>query len=187
LHPCGPDPGRIIAPASIIPSIKHVMKRLCLLSLLFLLYVSKPVNAQTPSPIVPDFTFYKLDGTPFSTKQMIAGKASVFSFFDVTCSHCQTTMRFLAANYTDLKRASVYLVTLDRKDAVLKFISTYGKTLLNKDNVVILQDVNYEFIPKFQPIKYPSVFLYDKSNKLVIYERDEKKMGDVLKKLKALR
>lgn len=118
---------------------------------------------------------------------MIAGKSSVFSFFDVTCSHCQTTMKFLAANYTDLKRASVYLVTLDRKDAVLKFISTYGKTLLNKDNVVILQDVNYEFIPKFQPIKYPSVFLYDKSNKLVIYERDEKKMGDVLKKLKALR
>jgi len=160
------------------------MKRLCILSLLLLLYVSKPVIAQTPAPEVPDFTFFKLDGTPFSTKNMIAGKPSVFSFFDVTCSHCQTTMKTLSGRYEDLKMASVYLVTLDRKDVVLKFIDKYGKAFLNKPNVVILQDLNYQFIPRFKPVKYPSVFLYGKDNRLIVYEKDEKKMSDLVKMLK---
>ena len=165
---------------------KHVMKRLSVLSLLLLLYVSKPVIAQTPSPVVPDFTFFKLDGTPFSSKQMVSGKPSVFSFFDVTCTHCQATMKTLSSHYNDLKNAAVYLVTLDRKDAVLTFLNNYGKPFLNKENVIVLQDVNYEFIPKFQPIKYPSVFLYDKNKKLVVYQKEEKKMLDVVKKLKTL-
>ena len=65
-------------------------------------------------------------------------------------------------------------------------LSIYGKPFLNKENVIVLQDVLYEFIPKFQPVKYPSVFLYDKNKKLVLYEKDDKKMLNVLKKLKAL-
>ncbi|WP_207424763.1 peroxiredoxin family protein [Desertivirga brevis] len=162
------------------------MKRFWLMWLLCLLNVSKPVIAQTPAPVVPDFTLFRLDGTPFSSKQMVANKPLVFSFFDVTCTHCQTTMKLLSSHYLDLRNAAVYLVTLDRKDAVLKFLNNYGPAFLNKDNVTILQDVQYEFIPKFQPVKYPSVFLYDKNRKLVIYEKDDKKMLSVLKKLKTL-
>lgn len=163
------------------------MKRMCMWSLVFLLYVSSSVIAQTPAQVVPEFTLYKLDGTPFSNKDMLTGKASVFSFFDVTCSHCQTTMKILSAHYQDLKNARVYLVTLDQKDAALKFLTTYGKPFLDKENVIILQDIKYEFIPKFRPVKYPSVFLYDKNKKLIVYEKDEKKMPDVLKKLRQLK
>ncbi len=162
------------------------MKSLCLLCLVLLLNVSKIVNAQTPSPTVPDFTFFKLDGTPFSSKQMLPNTPSLFSFFDITCTHCQATMKLLSSHYSDLKGASVYLVTLDRKDGVLNFMNVYGRPFLNKENVIILQDLNYEFIPRFQPVKYPSVFLYDKNRKLVIYEKDDKKMPAVLKKLKVL-
>jgi len=95
-------------------------------------------------------------------------------------------MKTLSSHYNDLKNAAIYLVTLDRKDAVLTFLNNYGKPFLNKENVIVLQDVNYEFIPKFQPIKYPSVFLYDKNRKLIVYQKDEKKMLDVVKKLKTL-
>ena len=132
--------------------------------------------AQTPAPIIPDFTFFKLDGSSFSTRQMPQGKASLFSFFDVTCSHCQTTMQTLSKHHTQLKHLSVYLVSLDRKDAILNFLKKYGPQFLSKSNVTILQDLNYEFIPKFQPIKYPSVFLYNKNRRLVAYEKDEKNM-----------
>ena len=163
------------------------MKRSCTLILLLLMILSEFVAAQTPAPVVPDFTFYRLDGKPFSAKQMPAGKPSVFSFFDVTCSHCQTTMKLLSSHHADLKSPGVYLMNLDQKDAAIKFLNLYGANLLNKDNVVVLQDVKYEFIPKFRPLKYPSVFLYNKNRKLVVYEKDDKRMMDVIKKLKALK
>jgi hypothetical protein len=157
------------------------LKRITCLVLLFGFSVGY-TQAQTPATTIPNFTFFKLDGTPFSTKQIPSHKASLFSFFDVTCSHCQLTMRTLSKHYSELKGISVFLVSLDRKDAILKFMKTYGPGFLNKPNVIILQDLNYEFIPKFQPVKYPSVFLYNKHKKLEVYERDEKKMLQVITK-----
>ena len=162
------------------------MKRLSVLCLVVLLNVSKPVTAQIPSLVVPDFTFFKLDDTPFSYKHMLPHRPSLFSFFDVTCSHCQSAMKMLSSNYQQLKESGVYLVTMDRKDAVLKFLKVYGPNFLNKQNVFILQDLRQEFIPKFQPVKYPSVFLYDEHRKLVVYENDDKKMLMLLKRVKGL-
>ena len=141
-----------------------------------LAFCTKTSWAQTPASAIPDFTFFKLDGSRYSVRQMPRGKASLFSFFDVTCSHCQTTMQTLSKHHTELRHLSVYLVSLDRKDAILKFLKKYGPQFLNKSNVTILQDLNYEFIPKFQPIKYPSVFLYNKNRRLEAYEKDEKNM-----------
>ena len=141
-----------------------------------LMFFAQLTLAQTPAATIPDFTFFKLDGSSFSTRQMPRGKASLFSFFDVTCTHCQTTMQTLSKHHTELRQLSVYLVSLDRKDAILKFLKKYGPQFLNKSNVTILQDLNYEFIPKFQPVKYPSVFLYNKNRRLEAYEKDEKNM-----------
>jgi len=143
--------------------------------------------AQNPASTVPDFTFFKLDGSSFSTRQMPRGKASLFSFFDVTCTHCQTTMQTLSKHHTQLKHLSVYLVSLDRKDAILNFLKKYGPQFLNKSNVTVLQDLNYEFIPKFQPIKYPSVFLYNKNRRLEAYEKDEKKMLKLISRVGKLK
>jgi hypothetical protein len=162
------------------------MKWPCLICMLFVLYFSKPATGQTPAQKVPDFTLFKLDGTPFTRKQMPLGKASLFSFFDATCSHCRVTMQSLSKRYSELKGISIFLVTLDRKDALIKFINTYGPAFLNKNNVTILQDLNYEFIPKFQPVKYPSVFLYNKNKTLELYEKDDLKMSKIFSRIKSL-
>lgn len=156
------------------------------LAALILISVSKPSFAQTPAVIVPDFTFFKLDGSAYASKQMPAGKASLFLFFDVTCEHCQRTMKTMSKHYADLKNIPLYLVTLDRKDAVLKFMDTYAKEFIYKPNITVLIDKNYEFIPKFQPLKYPSAFLFNRYKRLERYEGDENKMLNLIAQVKKI-
>ena len=67
----------------------------------------------------------------------------------------------------------MYLITLDSKKVLDAFMGSYGKNLLNKKNVLLLQDTNNEFIGKFGPKKYPSLFLYSAAQKLLVYSDDE--------------
>ncbi len=60
----------------------------------------------------------------------------------------------------------------------------YGKQFLGKKNVAILQDLNNEFIIKFKPRKYPSLFLYSAKKQLLMYDDDEKKVTEFLKLMK---
>ncbi len=154
--------------------------------LIFNFSITTAFSQQQPASIIPEFTLFKTDGTAFTKKQVLNDRASLFSFFDVTCSHCLTTMLTFNKHAKELKNLSVYLVSLDRKDAVLKFMNTNAPALLNSKNVTILIDVNYEFIPKFLPKKYPAVFVYDKNHRLKYYEGDEKNMDQLIKKAKAV-
>ncbi len=151
---------------------------------LFLILYVNTLSAQQPAATIPEFTMFKTDGSAFTKKQVAKDKTSLFSFFDVTCSHCLTTMKTLNKHTTDLKSLMVYLVSLDRKDAVIQFMNTNAPTLLKSKNVTILIDINYEFIPKFLPKKYPAVFVYDKNHKLKYYEGDEKNIEELIKKIK---
>ncbi len=143
------------------------------------------VNAQEPVRTIPSFKLFQLSGTPFTNQNIPSGKLSIFSFFDITCSHCQETMKLLAKEHPNLSHVYLYLVTMDRKDAVLKFMKTFAPNLLNKKNVTVLQDLNQEFIGKFYPRKYPSVFLFDKNKKLLIYQDEESKIINLISKAKA--
>lgn len=154
---------------------------------MFLVLLFSRTSGQTPANVIPDCAFYKLDGSRFSTRQIPEGKPSLFSFFDVTCPHCRIAIGYLSDHFQELSGISVFLVSLDGRDQVMRFMKKYGPELLNRKNVTILQDVNREFIPRFQPLKYPSVFLYDKFKSLVVYEKDEKKINKVFSRLKGLK
>ncbi|QEK53120.1 redoxin domain-containing protein [Pedobacter aquae] len=143
------------------------------------------LNAQEPVRTIPSFKFFQLSGTSLTDKNIPLGKLSIFSFFDITCSHCQETMQLLAKEHPNLSHVNLYLVTMDRKDGILKFMNVFGANLLNKKNVTILQDLNQEFIAKFYPRKYPSVFLFDKNKKLLMYQDEEAKIINLIAKAKA--
>ncbi|PRY55417.1 AhpC/TSA family protein [Arcticibacter pallidicorallinus] len=151
-----------------------------------LLFFAVPANAQTPAREIPNFTFFTVDGNPFASSQIPKGRPSVFSFFDVTCTHCKSTMKTLGDRYPDLRKASVYLVTLDGRKEALDFVKKHGPQLLNKPNVTILIDLNKEFLPKFQPQQYPSVYVYNKYRRLELYEKDERKIPHIFEKIKSL-
>ncbi|HYH55566.1 MAG TPA: hypothetical protein VD772_03080, partial [Anseongella sp.] len=48
-----------------------------------------PAGAQQAPYVIPEFTFYKLDDTPFTRDQLSRTSNIVFVFFSVTCDHCQ--------------------------------------------------------------------------------------------------
>jgi peroxiredoxin len=129
--------------------------------------------AQPPAQTIPAFTFYKLDKTPLTNNNITAGKDILFVFFDVTCDHCQHTISTLNKRINECQKISIYLISLEDKNAITIFLNQYGKNLINKTNVTILQDSKNQFITQFSPRKYPSVFLYSAQKKLLLYDDED--------------
>jgi peroxiredoxin len=132
-----------------------------------LVFFVTTASAQMPAGTIPVFRFYKADGKTFTTTQITPDHKSLFVFFDATCKHCQKTMLELSKKYEEIKKLNIYLVSLDQHITMNDFMSKYGKNLIGKKNVLLLEDRDHVFIPLFKPTKYPSLFLYSPKNTLV--------------------
>jgi thiol-disulfide isomerase/thioredoxin len=152
------------------------MKFIRLSLLLFVL----SANAQSKN--LPEFTFLKSDksGTVVN-KDILTGKKSLFIFFDITCPHCQEAIKAFNKNAEKLSPISVYLVTLDKQASAEKFLSRYATHLYKRKNVTLLFDRYNEFIVKFQPVKYPSIFLYSENRNLELYSDEPHDVPKFLK------
>jgi peroxiredoxin len=150
--------------------MQHFLKLLILSLCLFTAFEG---SAQTPAQTIPEFTFYKLDKTPFTNKNVAPGKDALFIFFDVTCDHCQHTISTLSKRINECSKISIYLISLEDKTAITNFFNPYGKNLPGQKNVTILQDSKNQFITQFGPKKYPSVFLYSAQKKLLLYDDED--------------
>ena len=147
--------------------------RMSLLSIIFCPLLSYTASAQTPAQTIPAFTFYKLDKTPFTNKNLTTGKEVLFIFFDVTCDHCQHTISTLSKRISECSKISIYLISLEDKTAITNIFNQYGKNLPTQKNVTILKDSKNQFITQFGPRKYPSVFLYSAQKKLRLYDDED--------------
>jgi peroxiredoxin len=153
---------------------KHfLMMRMSLIILFLGTLMSFECYAQKPAETIPNFIFYNLDNTPFTNRDLSVGKEILFVFFDVTCDHCQHTIKTLSTRIKDCKKLSIYLITLDDKTSINIFLNQHGKNLLNEKNVTVLQDLRNQFIKQFGPRKYPSVFLYSDKKKLLLYDDED--------------
>lgn len=141
--------------------------------IIFILLGTISGTAQTPAKTIPSFTFKKLDKSEFSMKNLQEGKFHFFVFFDTHCDHCHRAIQYINQNYEQFKNTNIYLITLDSADKIKTFMNIYGKVINSKKNVFILQDTNNEFITKFGPRKYPSLYLYSKMKELILYEDNE--------------
>lgn len=152
--------------------------------LILLLAITFEVNAQQPT-LLPQFTFYKLDGKPFSNADIKQGKKNLFMFFDCTCEHCQRESKSLNANYAKFKDVNIYMITMDEAYIIPQFFNSYAKGLNAKPNVLVLQDKKRIFIPTFLPVKYPAMYLYSPAGKLLMYQSGDggiKKMMTLVSK-----
>jgi len=149
-----------------------------------LIFIFFKAASQSPAQVIPDFKFYKAHGTVFNKSQINPGKKSVIVFFDATCSHCQKTMLELSKKYAELEKLNIYLVSLDQHITMNYFMSQYGKNLVGRKNVLMLEDRDHVFIPLFKPVKYPSLFVYSPQNKLTFYTSGDEKLAQFFAALK---
>lgn len=134
---------------------------------------------------MPEFTFYRLkDSSAFTNENIEPGKKSLIILFDTSCSHCQAEMDSIGKHYNEFKKVNFYLVTLDAKPEIATFMNKYGAGLNGKKNVIILLDSAHEFIPKFQPTKYPAMYVYSEKKKLIKTFFGQKDVEEVLEATK---
>jgi len=148
--------------------------------LLVLLLISFSAWAQHPAETVPDFKFFTFKNTTFTAKDLICCKPLFLIYFDASCEHCQRAVTKLNDEYPKLKDVSIYLISSDPRLEVVHFMKKYGTSLYTKKNVTLLLDPKNEFISKFGPRKYPSMFLYSERKTLLDYEDNEESMFRIL-------
>lgn len=152
------------------------------LLLILLLAVSFQLKAQQPT-LLPQFTFYRLDGKAFSNADIKQGKKNLFILFDCTCEHCQRESKILNTNYSTFKDVNIYMITMDEGYIIPQFFNSYAKGLNAKPNVLVLQDKKRLFIPTFLPKQYPAMYLYSAAGKLLMYESGD---GGIKKLMKVV-
>jgi len=138
-------------------------------------------SAQNPAETIPDFIFYSFEDVPFTNKNLPVGKEILFVFFDVNCDHCHNTIKTLSTRIDEFEKIAIYLISLENKVIIENFLNVYGKNLITKTNVMILQDLKDQFINQFRPRKYPSIFLYSSTKKLILYSDEDQYLEKFLK------
>lgn len=151
--------------------VKYIFK-----TILLLLIISIKSYSQVPAPTIPAFSFFNLDKSLFTNTNLEKGKPLLFVFFDTECDHCQHAIQYINQHLTEFKPAAIYLITLDRQEKIVAFMNRYGGNLKGKKNVTILQDLQNEFLRKFRPRKYPSIFLYSPQKQLLRYDDNEQNL-----------
>jgi thiol-disulfide isomerase/thioredoxin len=159
-----------------------VMKRLIVTLIISLCCLF--VYAQKPATFMPAFKFYTAQNRGFTKAQLNPGQPSLVVFFDGTCGHCQKVMTLLSREDRALQNVNVLLVSLDEFKTINYFMEHYGKALVGKKNVTLLQDRDHVFIPLFKPTKYPAMFVYGADQRLRIYSSDEHDISKILNMLK---
>ena len=107
------------------------MRMSLIISFLFTL-MSFESSAQKPAETIPNFIFYNLDNTPFTNRNLTIGREILFVFFDVTCDHCQHTIKTLSTHTKEFKNISIYLISLDDKSLMNDFLINMGRIYLVK-------------------------------------------------------
>lgn len=159
------------------------MNNLRILLIIILVSVSSGINAQ-PASVIPEFTMFREDKTAFTNQQLNKEKLLFFLFFDVKCEHCRQAVQTISKRYGEMNNTYIHLVTLDQPEEVKAFLNKYGKNLLDKNNVSLFFDLRNEFIIKFKPRKYPSIFLYSPQRKLIIYDDNPEKLPKFFDEIK---
>jgi hypothetical protein len=142
------------------------------------------LSAQIKS--LPEFRFFRMDnGAEVTHRNVTLGKKTLFVFFDTECPHCRVAITEYNHHQEKLNDINVFLITRDQKSVVNSFLKEVGSKLIIKKNVTVLLDNQNQFIGKFLPKKFPSMFLFGANRQLMIYTDEEKDIPVILEKIKS--
>ncbi|MBS1927345.1 MAG: redoxin domain-containing protein [Chitinophagaceae bacterium] len=165
------------------------MKNLSFLAAFLLVALSasaQPLSDTIPVykrfPELPQFTIMRLpDSTRFTREDLPRKKPSIIMLFSPDCEHCKHAMHDLLAKYDEWKNAELVLVSSLDFEHIRKFYDEYQ--LSKYPNIVIGRDGSF-YLGSFYKIRsYPSLYVYDKKQKLVTEFLGKINPDDLLKVL----
>lgn len=133
-------------------------------------------------PELPKFTIMRLpDSTSFTREDLPRKNPSIIMLFSPDCEHCKHAMHDLLAKYDEWKNAELVLVSSLDFEHIRKFYDDYQ--LSKYPNIVIGRDGSF-YLGSFYKIRsYPSLYVYDKKQKLVTEFLGKINPDDLLKVL----
>lgn len=131
---------------------------------------------------MPDFRFKKMaDGSPMTRNDLKTGKKTLFLFFDTECPHCMQALSAWNASHASLDSINTVLLTMDPPMAAIPFLNHFADKLLYKKHLLTGIDTDRQFIARFLPKKYPSMFLFSEKGDLLLYSDEEKDIPSLIR------
>ncbi len=150
------------------------------------LFCTTLLCANAQSGKLPPFRMVQRNGKLFKAENLPMGKPILIVYFSPGCEHCEDFTRQLKANITQLKKASVAMVTYWPVADLNSFVHKFS--LNNFSNIYTGTEGNSFFLRNYYNIsQMPFVALYTKSGDLVKTWHTKIPVQDVVKNIQALK
>jgi len=114
--------------------------------------------------VIPNFSFYTLDGKEFSDKNL-QKKPSVFVYFNSECIYCKSETKKIQERLEDFNEVQLIFISFEKKEIIQQFAKDYE--LLDQENVLFLEDRKGEFSKLFDVTSIPFMVIYDEQKKML--------------------
>ncbi len=131
---------------------------------------------------IPEFSFLTLNNIPFSEKELTKNNYKLFVYFNSECDFCQSEASQISKDLAQFKNTQLIFVSFEPIEGIKQFAITYN--LLNKKNVIFLQDKEMIFEELFDAKSIPFMLFYSKDNKLIEKYKGATKIENILKHIK---
>lgn len=128
-------------------------------------FTGKPPTEQGAN--MPDFAVTNITNDVVIQKEDIVKGKCIFVLFTTDCDHCRQLIANIDKQYAAFKNIHWYFVAADNADAIQQCMQQYGKSLVSKNNVMLLQDVDHMVAGAFQARVFPSLYIYNERQKLI--------------------
>jgi thiol-disulfide isomerase/thioredoxin len=157
------------------------MKTSLFLLLALLTFSANTLSAQD----LPKFAFYETGNKPFTQAGLKTGIPVVVVYFDPDCDHCNKQAQMIQAEVAKFANVQMVWVAFP---AAIEAITAFGKKYFPAQfgkSFFFLRDNDYTFDRAFGYSEAPSIYIYNKSWKLVkSYSKKEVAPAEILSILK---
>lgn len=128
---------------------------------------------------IPAFTFLTLENKDFSENNLSKRNYKLFVYFNSECEYCQSEATQISENIEQFKNTQLIFVSFEPLANIKKFASDFN--LLDKENVIFLEDKKLEFAKIFDAKSIPFMLLYSKENQLIQKFKGTTKIDKIIK------
>jgi hypothetical protein len=126
---------------------------------------------------LPNFEFYNLDGAKnTNSKENIS---HIIIHFNTECEHCQEEAKLIHENIIAFKNAQIIMVAPNTPQEISAFTKQYG--IAQHPEIWVLWDKDHHFVDWFGSSPFPSVYIYNRKQKLVKEYHGEVKIEAITK------
>jgi peroxiredoxin len=136
-----------------------------------------------PAAIMPDFTFRTAPGKTLTPADIPRDKPALIVFVDVDCDHCRQAVQEMNDSAALLSRVHLYIASLAAAPQLKAFAGKYGPRL----KAEWLSDPDARNMVRFNPVRYPAMFLYSPDKRLLDYEDNVETIFRIERSIRAFR